>query len=132
MIGVLCAYLWDWERYEQDSKLRINKFGPELLHTPVITLFVQIHGTLYQEMRRSLKELIKENGYDNPGKFCHIYDYDIDMSAMPEKLCRDGELSSFLTTVLQDRAKCKVLEYADKIYEKINNKTIYSERMLPQ
>lgn len=125
VIGIMCAYLWDWERYEKDSKLRINKVGPELLHTPVITLFVQVHGNLYRDMRRNIKEMIKENGYDIPGKFCHIYDYDIDMSAMSEILCRKGELSSFLTAKLQDPASCRVLEIAEKIYKEIiSNKTI--------
>ena len=118
VIGVLCAYLWDWERYERDAKLRINKAGPELKHTPVITLFVQVHGNLYREMRRNIRDLIKENGYEIPGRFCHIYDYDIDMSDMPEKLCRKGELASFLTEILQDRANCRVLDIAEEIYEK--------------
>lgn len=124
VIGVMCAYLWDWERYETDSKRRINKSGPELKHTPIITLFVQIHGKLYQETRRNIKEMIKENGYDITGKFCHIYDYDIDMSASSDKFCRAGELASFLTKILQDDKNCKVLKYADEIYDKICNKTI--------
>ena len=117
MIGILCAYLWDWERYEQDSKLRINKSGPELQHTPVITLFVQIHGKLYQEMRRNIKAMIKENGYDIPGKFCHIYDYDVDMSAMSENFSRKGELASFLMEILQDRKNCRILDFAEEIYK---------------
>lgn len=116
VIGILCAYLWDWERYERDSKLRIKKVGPELLHTPVITLFVQVHGNLYREMKRNKTELIEENGYEIPGKFSHVIDYDIDMSDMPEKYCRKGELASFLTDILQDRRNCPILNVAEKIY----------------
>lgn len=90
------SYLWDWERYEQDSKLRINKFGPELKHTPVITLFVQVHGNLYREIKRNNKEIIRENGYEIPGKFCQVIDFDIDLSEMSENFSRKGELASFL------------------------------------
>lgn len=116
VIGILCAYLWDWERYERDSELRIKKVGPELLHTPVITLFVQVHGKLYREMKRNKANMIEENGYEIPGKFSHVIDYDIDMSDMPEKYCRKGELASFLTDILQDRRNCPILNVADKIY----------------
>lgn len=117
VIGVLCAYLWDWEQYEQDSKSRINKFGPELLHTPVITLFVQIHGNLYREIKRNNKKMISENGYEIPGKFCHVIDFDIDMSEMSEKFSRKGELASFLTEKLQDRKNCRILDVAEDIYK---------------
>lgn len=116
VIGVMCAYLWDWERYEQDSRLRIKKSGLGLIHTPVITLFVQVHGNLYREMKRNKEELIKENGYEIPGRFCHVIDFDIDMYDMPEKFCRKGELASFLTAILQDRKNCRVLDIAEKIY----------------
>ncbi len=116
VIGILCAYLWDWERYERDSELRIKKVGPELLHTPVITLFVQVHGKLYREMKRNKANMIEENGYEIPGKFSHVIDYDIDMSDMPEKYCRKGELASFLTAILQDRRNCPILNVAEKIY----------------
>lgn len=116
VIGILCAYLWDWERYERDSELRIKKVGPELLHTPVITLFVQVHGKLYREMKRNKANMIEENGYEIPGKFSHVIDYDIDMSDMPEKYCRKGELTSFLTAILQDRRNCPILNVAEKIY----------------
>lgn len=116
VIGILCVYLWDWERYERDSELRIKKVGPELLHTPVITLFVQVHGKLYREMKRNKANMIEENGYEIPGKFSHVIDYDIDMSDMPEKYCRKGELASFLTAILQDRRNCPILNVAEKIY----------------
>lgn len=116
VIGILCAYLWDWERYERDSELRIKKVGSELLHTPVITLFVQVHGKLYREMKRNKANMIEENGYEIPGKFSHVIDYDIDMSDMPEKYCRKGELASFLTAILQDRRNCPILNVAEKIY----------------
>lgn len=121
VIGVLCAYLWDWERYEQDSKRRINKSGPELKHTPVITLFVQVHGNLYREIKRNNKEIIKENGYEIPGKFCHVVDFDIDMSEMSEKFSRKGELASFLTKILQDRKNCRILDVADEIYKNLSS-----------
>jgi hypothetical protein len=117
VIGVMCAYLWDWERYETDSKRRINKSGPELKLSPVITLFVQVHGNLYREIKRNNKEIIKENGYEIPGKFCHVVDFDIDMSEMSEKISRKGELASFLTEVLQDRKNCRILDVADEIYK---------------
>ncbi len=117
VIGVMCAYLWDWERYERDVKLRIERTGPELKHTPVITLFVQVHGNLYREMRRNKINMIKKNGYEIPGRFCHVIDFDIDMSEMSEKFSRKGELASFLTEILQDRKNCRILEVADKIYE---------------
>lgn len=113
VIGIMCAYLWDWERYERDSKLRINKKGPIFLQTPVITLFVQVHGNLYREMRR--KDLNIENGYEIHGKFCHVIDFDIDMSDLPEKYCNAGELSSFLTKILQD-STCPILGIAERIY----------------
>lgn len=113
VIGIMCAYLWDWERYERDSKLRINKKGPIFLQTPVITLFVQVHGNLYREMRR--KDLNIENGYEIHGKFCHVIDFDIDMSDLPEKYCNAGELSSFLTEILQD-STCPILGIAERIY----------------
>ena len=113
VIGIMCAYLWYWERYERDSKLRINKKGPIFLQTPVITLFVQVHGNLYREMRR--KDLNIENGYEIHGKFCHVIDFDIDMSDLPEKYCNAGELSSFLTKILQD-STCPILGIAERIY----------------
>lgn len=116
VIGVMCAYLWDWERYEKDSKLRVKKSGLELMHTPIITLFVQVHGNLYREMKRNNEEIIKENGYEIPGRFCHVIDFDIDMCDMPEKFCRKGELASFLNAVLQDRKNCHILDFAEKIY----------------
>lgn len=117
VIGVMCAYLWDWERHETDSNRRINKSGPELKHTPVITLFVQVHGNLYREIKRNSKEIIKENGYEIPGKFCHVIDFDIDMSEMSEKFSQKGELASFLTEILQDRKNCRILDVADEIYK---------------
>lgn len=117
VIGVLCSYLWDWERYEMDAQRRINKSGPELKHTPVITLFVQIHGNLYREIKRNNKEMIIENGYEIPGKFCHMIDFDIDMSEMSEKFSRKGELASFLTEKLQDRTYCRILDVAEDIYK---------------
>lgn len=116
VIGVMCAYLWDWERYERDSKLRIRKSGPELKQTPVITLFVQVHGNLYREMKR--EDLIAENGYEIRGKFCHVIDFDIDMSKMPDKLYRSGELAAFLSKILRDRDNCHILREADRIYKK--------------
>lgn len=122
VIGVMCTYLWDWERYERDSKLKVKKAGSELKHVPVITLFVQIHGNLYREMKQNKEEIIKENGYEVHGRFCHIYDYDIDMSAMSEKFCRKGELASFLTAILQDHENCKILKYAEEVYGVISRK----------
>lgn len=116
VIGVMCAYLWDWERYEKDSKLRIIREGQELIHTPVITLFVQVHGNLYRKMKQEKEDLVVKNGYDIPGKYCHVYDYDIDMSNVPENINHKGGLASFLTAKLLDRANCKVLEIAKHIY----------------
>lgn len=116
VIGVLFSYLWDWERYEKDSNLRINRAGLKSECHPVITLFVQVHGNLYREMRKNKEELIIENGYEIPGKFCHAIDFDIDMSDNSEKFCRKGELASFLTAKLQDRENCPILDVAEKIY----------------
>lgn len=121
VIGVMCAYLWDWERYERDCKLRIKKSGPELKQTPVITLFVQVHGNLYREIKRNNKEIIKENGYEIPGKFCHVIDFDIDMSEISEKFSRKGELASFLTEILQDRKNCRILDVADEILQNLSS-----------
>lgn len=122
VIGVMCAYLWDWERYERDSKLRIKQNGVNPICLPVITLFVQVHGRLYREMKRSGEELVIENGYEIPGKYCHVIDFDVGMSDMPEKFCRKGELASYLTEVIQDRSKCPVLDAAEKIYKEISGK----------
>lgn len=66
--------------------------------------------------------MVAENGYEIPGKFCHVIDFDIDMSNMPEKFCRKGELSSYLTEVLKDRSKCPILDAAEKIYKEISGK----------
>lgn len=120
VIGVMCAYLWDWERYEQDSKLRIKKSGLELMQTPVITLFVQVHGNLYREMKRKTEDIIIKNGYEIPGRFCHVIDFDIPMSDINEEFCRDGELSSFLTTILNDRDNCPILKAAEDICELVS------------
>lgn len=117
IIGVMCAYLWDWERYENDRLRRLKKNEANLQSPPVITLFVQVHGELYREMKRKNELIIQCNGYDISGKFCHIMDYDIDMTDACEKFCRKGELASFLTGILQDKDKCKILATADKIYK---------------
>lgn len=117
VVGIMFAYLWDWERYEKDSKLRIKRTGLKPECRPVITLFVQVHGNLYREMKQKKKELIIENGYEIPGRYCHVIDFDIDMSDMPEKFCRKGELASFLTAILQDR-NCPILKAAEEIYNK--------------
>lgn len=116
VIGVMCNYLWDWERYEKDSKTRIKREGQERIHIPVITLFVQVHGNLYRKMKQEKEDLVIKNGYDIPGKFCHVYDYDIDMSNVPKKICQKGELASFLTSKLHDRTNCRVLDIAEDIY----------------
>ena len=108
MIGVLCAYLWDWERYERDLSLRVERSGPELKHTPVITLFVQVHGNLYREMRQNKEKMVEKNGYEISGRFCHVIDFDIDMSEMSERFRGEGELANFLTTILQDHDKCPI------------------------
>lgn len=68
-------------------------------------------------MKRKNELIIQCNGYDISGKFCHIMDYDIDMTDACEKFCRKGELASFLTGILQDKDKCKILATADKIYK---------------
>ena len=117
VVGVLFAYLWDWERYEKDSKLRINRTGLKPGCHPVITLFVQVHGNLYREIKQNEEELIIENGYEIPGRYCHVVDFDIDMSDMSEKFCQKGELASFLTAILQDRKNCPILDVAEKIYK---------------
>lgn len=118
VVGVMCAYLWDWERYYRDSQLRINANGSKPINPPVITLFVQVHGNLYMEMKHSKEGLCIKNGYEKPGKYCHVYDYDIDMSDMSGILCRKGELASFLTAILQDRENCQALNIAKDIYKR--------------
>lgn len=116
VIGVLCAYLWDWERYERDLSLRVERSGPELKHTPVITLFVQVHGNLYREMRQNKEKMVEKNGYEISGRFCHVIDFDIDMSEMSERFRGEGELANFLTTILQDHDKCPIIGVAETIY----------------
>lgn len=117
VLGVMCSYLWDWERYEADRQRRINQVEIERKCAPVITLFVQVHGNLYREMKRRGGLMIGSNGYDIPGKFCHVMDYDIDMTDAPERFCRKGELASFLTKRLQDRENCGLLTVAEQIYD---------------
>lgn len=123
VIGVMCAYLWDWERYEEDRQRRIRRDESDLSNRPVITLFVQVQDALYREMKRKKNLMVETNGYDIPGKFCHVMDYDIDMTDAPEKFCRTGELASFLTEILHDSKKCRLLKVAEDIYNEFISKT---------
>lgn len=120
VIGVFCAYLWDWERYDKDRLRRVNSNESEI--RPVITLYVQIHGKLYHELKRKNELKIEDTGYDEPGRYCHVMDYDVDMTEASEKYCRKGELAAFITEILNDTSKCKILETAEAIYKQYLSK----------
>lgn len=118
VIGVLCAYLWDWERYIIDRGLRSNNETTTIMQPPVITLFVQVHGELYKKMKRDNAILVKNNGYENKERqYCHVTDFDIDIADSGNKYCRKGELASLLTTTLQNNKNCRVLEFAEEIFK---------------
>lgn len=116
VIGVMCCYLWDWERYEYDRQYRVKKDESPQPTLPVLTLFLQIHGELYRKMKRENDSIVVCNGYDIPNKFCHVVDYDVDLSEASEKFCNRGELATHLTEILQDKDKCRILVEAERIY----------------
>lgn len=120
VIGVMTAYMWDWERYYKDCQRRA--IADNSGKRPVITLFVQVHGKLYHELKRRNELEVECSGYDVPGKYCHVVDYDVDMSDASEKYCRKGELAAFLTEILNDRTKCNILDTAEALYLKTLSK----------
>lgn len=118
VVGILCAYLWDWERYIKYREHRSEIEKSNIMPPPVITLFLQVHGKLYREMKKNGERMVISNGYDNRERqYCHIIDYDIDMTDADNRYCRSGELGSLLTSILNDKVNCKVLEYAERIYK---------------
>lgn len=118
VVGILCAYLWDWERYIKYREHRSEIEKSNIMPPPVITLFLQVHGKLYREMKKNGERMVISNGYDNRERqYCHIIDYDIDMTDADNRYCRSGELGSLLTSILKDKVNCKVLECAERIYK---------------